>query len=515
MAAQTGVIAAGDPLTAEAAALILKDGGNAFDAAIAAAFASFVAEASLTSLGGGGFLMASKAGRACRLFDFFTHTPLQRGQHTAGEINPIIIDFQGSQQEFFIGNGTIASPGNLAGLFHVQKELGRMPFAAVLEPAQILASQGYEVSKYQANCIELVGQIWTQSEEGRDIYAPGDELLKYGELFRMTLFSDFLEFIGREGIREFYEGEIAQTIERHLIHSGYLTQTDLTSYEVIERDPVRTFYDVNEIFLNPSPSTGGTLIDVTLRLLMESGQMPSAGSVSHLQQVANALYATDILREKSIDRQIVEDPGKTPEIDPEKWYEVVNQSQQNFRSPGNTTHISVVDKERNIASVTTTVGQGSGFIIPGTGIMMNNMLGESDLMPQGIGSWIPDRRVTSMMCPTIIRSSNGTEYALGTGGANRIRSAIAQVIYNLLHLDMSLGEAIHFSRIHWTDNELEIEGGSFDDVRKEIIMPSTCHSKNWNDRNLYFGGVHAVGIRQDGFMYGAADGRRNGCVIEV
>jgi gamma-glutamyltranspeptidase/glutathione hydrolase len=176
-----------------------------------------------------------------------------------------------------------------------------------------------------------------------------------------------------------------------------------------------------------------------------------------------------------------------------------------------TTHISVADVDGNIASLTASNGEGCSYILPGTGMMMNNMLGEEDLNFGGFHSWEQNSRLASMMSPTVIELENGTRYALGSGGSNRIRSAITQVLVNILDFEMNLTEAIAAPRIHLEGEMLSMESG-FSDQAIELFENNVPKTHLWPEKNLFFGGVHAVSVTPSGEFHGAGDSRRGGAV---
>jgi gamma-glutamyltranspeptidase/glutathione hydrolase len=176
---------------------------------------------------------------------------------------------------------------------------------------------------------------------------------------------------------------------------------------------------------------------------------------------------------------------------------------------GNTTHISVLDAEGNGASVTTTNGEGSGVVVDGVGVMLNNMLGEEDLNPKGFFRWPPYVRLPSMMAPTAVLSGGGPELLLGSAGSNRIRSAIVEVLVNYLALGLPVDEAVSLPRLHYEKGEVFMEPG----FPEETVEAVKRHYKLslFRSKNLFFGGVQAV-VRG---LKGAGDERRGGAVVVV
>ena len=197
-----GAIAAGHVETARAAAAILAEGGNAFDAVLAGLCAACVAEPVLISLGGGGFLLARRAGGEAVLYDFFAQTPKVRRAAAEVDFFPIVADFGTAQQEFHIGKGSIATPGTVKGLFRVHRDLGSMPMARIVEPAADLARNGVRVDRLLAYIFRIVGKIYSSNAACRAVFGsrehPGD-LMGEGEVFTLPAFADTLEALAREG----------------------------------------------------------------------------------------------------------------------------------------------------------------------------------------------------------------------------------------------------------------------------------------------------------------------------
>lgn len=513
-----GVIAAGHPETVQAGIEILKMGGNAFDAAVAAVLASCVAEPGLTSLAGGGFLLAHPQAGQNILFDFFTQTP--RYKRPVSEVNfyPVDVNFGTTIQEFHVGLGSIAVPGVLAGVAKVHQTLGKLPFSVVAEPAINLAKNGVELTTFQAYTLyTLLQPILLQTEEGKQIYAPGGQILQIGERLIMKPFAQTLEYLVQEGIREFYEGEIAhQIVNDCQEQGGYLTLEDLKYYTVIERSPLTLNYRGRTILTNPPPSSGGTLIAFTLKLLSQLDlKSVRFGSSEHLQILLEAMQLTNQARKERLDNHLYEDQIA------ENFLSIQGENAENkplihpLNKWGSTTHISVLDGEGNAASVTTSNGEGSGYMIPGTGIMMNNMLGEADLNPQGFHQWQENVRMSSMMSPTMVLNNEKPEVILGSGGSNRIRTAILQVLINLIDFQMPLEQAVASSRVHWENNRFDLEPEFNPEVIQNLNFPPASTWVQWPEKNMFFGGVHTVIKTLYGEFDGVGDPRRSGVSFKI
>ncbi len=230
-----GKVAAGHAQTAQAAREILQDGGNAFDAAVGAGFTACAAEPVLTSLGGGGFLLAHPAqGEEC-LYDFFVQTPQKIPPPEKIDFYPIHADFGPTTQEFHIGLGSIAVPGNVAGLFAVHRDLGKLPIQKVLEPAIRLCREGIVINPFQEYLFQVVAPIFLATEESRRVFgspsSPG-QLVQAGDRIRYPEMADTLEALGKEGPELFYRGALAKQLAAQCQDGGSLTLDDLAAYRV-------------------------------------------------------------------------------------------------------------------------------------------------------------------------------------------------------------------------------------------------------------------------------------------
>ncbi|RMF23566.1 MAG: gamma-glutamyltransferase [Cyanobacteria bacterium J083] len=510
-----GAIAAGHEKTAAAGKAMLDLGGNAFDAVIASVMAAFVVESALTSLGGGGFLLAHTAQQQNFLYDFFCQTPKGKKPLSAINFYPIDVDFGGQLQEFHIGLGSIAVPGNVAGVFLAHEQLGRLPLKEVVAPAIDYARNGFVVSHYQAYCLKLLAPILLALPESRKIYAPQGKILAAGDICYMRDFADTLAYLAEKGAKEFYQGEIAQQIVRDCqTQGGYLTYEDLASYRVEIRQPLATNYRGYQLLTNPPPSSGGILIAFALELL-SSVDLSAIGFASkeHLELLAQVMSLTNTARAKDYDAFIYQPNIAEKLLNSDYLANYRDTLHQNIRKWGSTTHISVMDAEGNAASITTSNGEGSSYIVPGTGIMLNNMLGEADLNPLGFHNWQCDRRLSSMMSPTIILKNNQPFIVLGSGGSNRIRTAILQVISNIIDFHQSLQEAIANPRVHWEDGIFSIEPLPKPAVAKQLLLTDSTKLVLWNEKNMFFGGVNAVQRITKEQIVGAGDPRRGGVAI--
>ena len=514
-----GAIAAGHPETARAAALMLEEGGNAFDAVVAGLWTACVAEPIFASIGGGGFLLARPRDARPILYDFFTHTPKVRKPDAEFDFYPILADFGIAQQEFHIGMGSIAIPGAVKGLFQAHGDLGTIPMARVMEPAIALAKRGVRLNRLQAYLFQVIGPILESSEASRAVFGSPlhrGRLLGEGELFSIPSFADTLDGLAREGYDLFYRGEIARTIvEDCRTGGGTLEPEDLEGYRVVKRKPLELELGDGRLFINPPPSTGGILIAFALEILKVSGLGTARfGTAAHLEMLAHAMALTDKARLESRLHESAEDAAETL-LDPGFLEAYRRRILGRPAVAHGTTHIGVIDAGGNAAGLSLSNGEGSGYMVPGTGVMMNNMLGEEDINPRGFHNWPTDTRIGSMMAPALVAGPGDGVTVLGSGGSNRIRTAILQVLVNLVNFGMSVEDAVTESRIHYEGDLLDMEVG-FDDDEIAVLAETFPNMKIWDEKNLYFGGTHTV--RYDsraGAFEGAGDLRRGGVSITV
>src|SRR5512134_1976816 len=417
-----GAVAAGHPLTAEAGARILAEGGNAVDACIAAAFVSWVAESPLTGPGGGGFMLVHRAGGgADSLLDFFVAVPgqgLPSGER--GEMLTVDVAFdERTTQEFHIGPAAVAVPGMPAGLAEAHARHGRLPWAELAVPAVELARSGIRLSAEQAFLHRILDPILRCEPEGRLVY--GDERpLGEGERVVMDDLAGTLEWLAAEGAGILYDGELAARLSEAVrARGGALTGDDLASYRVIRRRPVRAAYRGTEFVSNPPPSSGGLLIAFALRVLDRLGSLAPAGSPDGVAVLVEAMREAGKLRGPGFVGELYRGGAARRLLAADRVDAAVAAAQGARRVPAaepagvpSTTHISVVDAEGSAASLSATTGCGSGFIVPGTGIQMNNMLGEPDLNPPGRTAR-PGARLTSMMAPSVVLAGGRPRLVVG------------------------------------------------------------------------------------------------------
>jgi gamma-glutamyltranspeptidase/glutathione hydrolase len=365
---------------------------------------------------------------------------------------------------------------------------------------------------FQGYIFNIVSPIFSSTPESLKIYGSPTDKTKTicaGEFLRQPQLADFLEQLGREGEELFYRGDVARLItETCAVGGGLLNTDDLESYRVIKRQPLELNYQQARILTNPPPSSGGILIAFALKLLEDSGiSRDGFGSPAYMDFLALTM---DLTNKGRLDARLDEaiHPHSEQLLHPDYLRVYKEQILGRAQSTRGTTHISVMDSIGNTASLSTSNGEGCGHILPGTGIMMNNMLGEEDLNPNGFHLWPPAQRMTSMMAPTLVHSANDTVITLGSGGSNRLRTAILQVLLNLLEFGMSLEEAVNSPRLHFEAGIINAEA-DFGDNQIDVLLEHYPQCKIWPERNLFFGGTHAV-MQQNGIFSGVGDPRRGG-----
>tara|TARA_B100000029_G_scaffold122809_1_gene116397 strand:+ start:1883 stop:3406 length:1524 start_codon:yes stop_codon:yes gene_type:complete len=499
-----GIVSTGSTEATKAACDILEAGGNAFDAAVCSVFTSMTSEYALTGVGGGGAMLLFTPQTGPVVFDFFVNTPYNDGKKELDFFDSTV-DFGDSKQVFHIGKGAAAVPGTLLGLLEVHKKFGILPLDIILEPAINLAKNGSKLNKQQAYIFQLLESIFLHTDEGRKLFAPRGKLLGEGDLFMNPDFASFLENIGRYGSNFFYNGEISNLISETFKNGGLINQEALKKYKVYVRKPIHTYFKGADVFSNPAPSLGGSLIIFLLKLIEQSNIKNNS-----FEEIYKAMCITNYARHK-----ICIDPNEEFEVNKlfeEKIFsnylnkynnlnknEIIDNSKNDL---GSTTHVSIIDSNMNCASITTTNGEGCGYILKNTGIMFNNMLGEEDLNPLGFHKWRKTQRLPSMISPTIILKNKTPYLILGSGGSNRIRSALVQVINNIISKKMNLHDAVVAPRMHIEGNILNYEP-KFNIYREKIHSDMKLNA--FETKNLFFGGVNIVSD-VDGF----SDPRRGG-----
>lgn len=496
-------IASGHADTTRAARQALEAGGNAADAAVAAAAAASISEPLLCSLGGGALAIVHQDGKPSLALDAFTQTPRRR-RVDALDFYPIIGNFGTDVQEFHVGLASIATPGVVAGLTALHQRFGRLPLSEALLPAIDLAGRGTRLNAVQRYALCILEPIVRATPQSARLFGLTNQdapIPPVGARIANHELGSFLDCLGREGPEAFYQGEPARRLAADSIAGGgHLSLADLAGYRARWRRPLRWRYRDALISSVPPPAFGGMMLSLALghlattRLADHEHLSPAycramIAALVHSDELRLQLEAPDLLASEPALRGAFAGLGKSAAV-----------------SRRGTTHISIDDGQGLAVAMTLSNGEGSGYVLPGTGIVLNNMLGEEDINRAGFHRWPTNRRLASMMAPLTIRQKDDL-FLLGSGGSNRIRSALTQVIARLVDYGMPLNEAIMAPRLHVESSRLSVEippdGWPADTI--DWYLSHYPQARTWPERNLYFGGVHAVGPDM-----AAADSRRSG-----
>jgi gamma-glutamyltranspeptidase/glutathione hydrolase len=325
-----------------------------------------------------------------------------------------------------------------------------------------------------------------------------------GEEVRFPELADTLEAVGEGGVGTFYEGELARKISAYMLEmGGIITEEDLAEYEAVVREPMSVGYGAGAMHTNGPPSAGGPTLAQMLKVVSayDLANMPEA---EYVRVMAGAMKLALSDRETAY-LNGAENSRVAERLTGEKY--AAEQRRRIFSSFGSphTTHLSCVDSEGLAVSITASMGYGSGLVVPGTGIPMNNTLGEPELNPRGFHALAPGERLISNMSPTVVSSEEGGVIALGTPGASRIPTAILQTVINVLDFGMALEDAVLAPRFHAEGDLFAYEAGA-----RTADLDTYERVLTYETPNMFFGGVNAVRRTPDGRFEAAADPRRSG-----
>ncbi|MDH5493615.1 MAG: gamma-glutamyltransferase family protein, partial [Myxococcales bacterium] len=445
----------------------------------AGSLASFVAEPLLSSAGGSGMMMVAMPGHEPAVVDFFSEVPGHGGRPETLDFDPVNIDFGSARQVFHVGRGSVAVPLAFPGFALAQQTYGRLPLSDLVQPAERMARIGVPCTKEMALTFEVLWSIVSRDPETQAVLAPQGRPPSPGSIqINPALAALFLEF-GRIG-------RTPEVLRRGLLEDfgpargGLITEADLRATAPRILAPRRLQMGKFEVL--GSPRIGGRLVGIIVEALARSPRL--SDSAEEMLRIAKASLEGHRAR--------------------------------THNEHGSTTHISVMDADGGAAAATLTNGEGCGHMAPGTGVQLNNFLGEEDLNPTGFHKQAPGSALQSMIAPTIALDRGEPVLAVGSGGANRIRSTVAQVLYRVVFLGQSLDEAVGAPRLHAEDAEVWVELEGLAEPERIVALldahfPKVCA---FEDRAFFFGGAHSV-LRRDGKLTGVGDIRRGGAVVRV
>jgi len=488
-----GACASGDSHSAKAGADILKAGGNAVDAAVAAGLVACVTQPTMTGLGGGGILALRVDGQVviCDCFGALPGIGLRkRGPR---ELDLVTVDFEGIDVDFRVRAPSVAVPGTVAGLWAVHERFGRMPLADVARPAVAAARQGFRVTPAQARAFSLLQEIFRTTPAAWALLSSGRDVAEAGEVLSNPDLAGVLEHLVEDGPSAFYEGPIAAAIVEAT--EGWVTPQDLAAYRPLFREPLACGYRGWSLHAPAMPSVTGGMLFAALRSLEAGGALPRDLEIADWGRIVAAMRVMEGVR--------------TSEYEARLFEEGYLQSVLAACPGGSTMHISTADADGNVVAYTTTVGEGSGVVAPGTGVVLNNFLGEEDIYP-GPVERAPGRRMMSSMCPLLLDDGAGRTLALGSAGSARIKTALLQIVVHLIDGGAAPRAAVRRSRLHVEGDTLYIEGWGRTRSEVDALRSLSRRTESTWDCGFYFGGAQVVEATAAGFRTGADEDRR-GC----
>lgn len=524
-----GMVVSQSELASHVGAEILRQGGNAVDAAVAIGFTLAVVLPRAGNLTGGGFMLAHLADLHKTIaIDYREVAPLAAS--TAMFIN------EAGEVEHVKSLETLAAagvPGTVAGFDYALKHYGTMTLAQVIKPAIKIAKEGFIVSDDMVRIMKKSQALLQKNAETcRVFFKENCQLYQAGELFKQADLASTLLYLSENGAQGFYRGDIAKKIISAMEQGqGLITLADLHHYQVKEVAPIKGSFNGYDIFTMPPPSSGGVHLIQMLNILE---QLPIQGVAQG--SAAMMHFQTEIFKRAYADRSVyLGDPdfvnvpvagivSKTyaKQLSQQIHHDTITPSAlikagkvSDYESP-DTTHFSVMDSQGNVVSNTYTLNHyyGSGITIAGTGLLMNNTMDDFSAKPGSPNSYglvggkanaiAAQKRPLSSMTPTIVLKSGKAFLATGTPGGSKIMTTVFQQLVNILWFDMNVSEATNAPRIHhqWQPDILYVERGIAADSLRLLV------DKGYDiDVSTSLGSLQSILLR-DGIYYGAADPRR-------
>ena len=497
-------IAAGTPFAAQTAVAIADEGGNAVDAAIAATFMTWVCEPGMTSLGGGGFCCVWPPDGPPITIDGFVEMPGRSAdKRRFGQADRVSMPYGGGV-DTFIGPGSVATPGALAAIELLWKRWGRLPWPRLIEPAITAAREGFPLpSQSKHYFTESYDAVFSYTTGAQHLALRDDgQLRDVGDTLQIPDLAESLQMIADQGAEALYRGELGRAIADWIgAQGGLLGRDDLAEYSAVVRPCLTSSLSGWKMATNPAPAVGGAVLVELVSLLGDRPHTAWSGEDVALFARAMELAFTD--------RNDWLRNGQLEHLTDDQYVDAIDNQRRILNSPS-TSHTSAIDADGLACSVTTSTGYSAGVVVSGTGVLLNNMLGEIELNPAGLHALEPGARMRSNMAPSILRSADGDIVSFGTGGADRITSALAQVWVNIVSLEMPLEASISHPRCHmeWRDGQPVLAHEPGVDTS---AVPFAA--RGFDDLHMYFGGVQAVQRTSQGELIAVADPRRHGGAI--
>ena len=537
-----GMVVAANAPASEAGVAMLRGGGNAVDAAVATSFAISVLRPQSTGIGGGGFLLLYLAKEDKTLaIDFRERAPLKATR------DMFVRDGEAVPSLSRTGPLAVAVPGIVAGLVEVQQQYGSLSLAEVMQPAIRLADEGFPVYPHLAQAIAYRAEVLGESEATRAVYYRDDQPLGQDDLFIQKDLANTLRAIAKDGKDAFYTGRVAGAIVAEMQRiGGLLTQDDLDQYSVIDRAPVTGSFQDARVYSMPPPSSGGVLLVQMLNVLsgfpLQKLGFQTPGATHILTETlrlafhdrARYLGDTDFVSvpvERLVSPAYAQDLRAKIDVSKATPSQGIPQTPAGRIESTSTTHLSVIDQEGNAVATTQTVNLyfGSGVMVPGTGIMLNDEMDDFNAQPDRPNAFglvghtdanaiAPRKTPLSSMSPTIVTRDGKVELVIGGPGGSRIISSVLQVMLNVLAYRMSLPEAMFATRIHhqWYPDRLnlEVQTGSAAHGLVEQLQALGHNVKvvEWGPgKRSRFGNIQALHVdRESGLITGVSDPRGEG-----
>ena len=501
------IIAASSQISANAGAKIADRGGNAVDAALAAALVSMCTDLGVMAPGAGGFIAIWPPTKKPVIIDAYADMP-GRGLASAefGQATTEVFFDYGGRMRNIVGYGSVATPGIFAGLGMACAQYGVLDWHTLVAPAIEWTEQGFPLTGGAAEYLRYTHQAifsW-HPQSYQTLHHSDGSLLQAGEIVRVPGLADSLRLIADRGVDAFYNGEIGQRIATEIQdNGGLLTAEDLATYRAAARSPLYLRFGDWEIATNPPPAIGGAILSAML--LLHDHHPCLQWDIASVRQLIEIQQTVLAYRHHHLDgnRDLPAAVARLLEL------ARADQLQAWMKSPS-TIHISAVDTDGLACSLSASAGYGSGVMIDGTGLWLNNSLGEIDLHPCGLEDLSPGTRLVSNMAPTLARKSDGAVMAIGSPGASRITTAIAQVLLHFVQRGMSLSDAVAHPRLHVEVVEEALR------IAFEPGLPITPISgrllRPFPEPSMYFGGIQAALWEPAIGLIAAADPRRAGAV---